>query len=96
MTALFISLWAFLFTGPLSAPGEVFGWLKDFLNPLPLWLYKPLIGCAKCHAGQVALWGQAFEWYSGRGFDFTFILLAVGGAYALERLDTLIEAIENR
>jgi hypothetical protein len=25
-------------------------------NHLPHWLYKPLIGCEKCHAGQVALW----------------------------------------
>lgn len=30
-TALYISLWAYLFTGPISEPGEVFGGIKAYL-----------------------------------------------------------------
>lgn len=35
-TALYISLWAYLFCMPLSEPGQVFGWLKNWLYFLTL------------------------------------------------------------
>lgn len=57
--ALLIGTWAFLFTGPLSQPGQIFGALKGFLYQKVgehEWLFNPLVGCAKCHAGQLSLW----------------------------------------
>lgn len=46
-------VWAYLFTGPLSESGMVFGWLKGTIynnGRTPEWLYLPLVGCAKCSA----------------------------------------------
>ena len=37
-------------------PNEVLGWYENLISRLPEWLYKPLGGCAKCFAGQIALW----------------------------------------
>jgi len=50
-TGVLTGIWAFLFTGPLSESGMVFGWLKGLIyRTCPEWLYLPLIGCAKCNA----------------------------------------------
>lgn len=95
-TALYISLWAYLYTGPLSEAGQVFGFVHRLAYKLPQWLYKPLAGCAKCHAGQVAFWWQVWEWYGGRGFDFRVVLIAVAGAYALTTWHLIIEKWINR
>lgn len=95
-TALYISLWAYLFCMPLSTPGQVFGWLKKRLYRLPDWLFNPLIGCAKCHAGQVAFWWQVWEAAHGRGFDIPFILIAIAGAYALTTWHLIVDKWLNR
>lgn len=61
-----IGVWAFLFTGPLSESGQVFGWLKRLIyanGKTPEWLYLPLIGCAKCNA----FWWAVLLWVSGIG-----------------------------
>ena len=94
--ALYISLWAYLYTIPLSEPDQVFGWLKGLLSRLPEWLYLPLIGCAKCHAGQVAFWWQVWQVYHWQGFNIPFVLIAVAGAVALEKMDNLLDAWTNR
>lgn len=95
--ALYISLWAYLFCMPLSQPNEVFGWLKDWIQrTCPDWLYKPLIGCPKCHAGQVALWWQVFCAVNYGEFSLPFILVAIAGAYAMQRGDELIEALIHK
>ena len=95
--ALFISLWAYLFTGVLSEPGAVFGWLnKGLCETCPEWLYKPLIGCAVCHAGQVALWFQVWAYFGGGGFSVPFILISIGSALLLVKLDLAFETWQNR
>ena len=46
-------IWAFLWTGPLSDAGMVFGPVKARIyndGETPEWLYLPLICCAKCSA----------------------------------------------
>jgi hypothetical protein len=95
ITALYISLaiglWAYLFTMPLSEPGQVFGWLRGVLSRLPDWAFNPLIGCAKCHAGQVAFWRQVWSVTHGDGFDIPFILIAIGGAYFLQTWHQIVE-----
>lgn len=111
--AIYIALWAYLFTGPLSEEGQVFGWLRALIYRatcpqvvgrdlqgcnvtkgkrwLPEWLFNPLIGCPKCHAGQVAFWWQVWQVTHGGGFDIPFILIAIGGAYALQTWHQIVE-----
>ncbi len=96
MTALYIALAAFLFTGPLSQPGMIFAPVKAVASRLPEWLYLPLWGCAKCVAGQWALWWQVWQYAHGCGFDWAFIVVAIGAAYALQRIDELIEALIHK
>lgn len=107
-TALYISLWAYLFCMPLSEPGQVFGWLKKWLywltlsiggigthkgraRIIPDWLYKMLIDCPKCHAGQVAFWWQVWSVTRGGDFDIPFILIAIGGAYFLQTWHQIVD-----
>ena len=96
LTPLYIALWAYLFCIPLSQPGQVFGWLKGLLSDLPDWLYLPLIGCPKCHAGQVALWWQVWWVWHDALFDFKPILIAIGGAYALETWHLIVQKYLHR
>lgn len=96
LNPLFISLWAYLFCIPLSQPGQMFGWLKGLISRLPEWLYLPLIGCPKCHAGQVALWWQVVSFTQGGGFNIPFILIAISGAYFLETWHLFIQKWLNR
>lgn len=77
-----VGVWAFLFTGPLSESGQVFGWLKSLIyRNLPGWLYMPLIGCAKCNA---FWWGAAVIYDIGQ-VHFEVLILAVFTAYKLEQ-----------
>ena len=73
-----IAIAAFVYSYILTQPGEVFGpwnrFLSERLNKnrlnegLPLHpLYKLLVGCEKCIAGQVSLWSYLYvthEYYS--------------------------------
>lgn len=89
--ALYISLWAYLFCVPLSEAGQVFGWLRSALSRLPEWLFNPLIGCPKCHAGQVALWWQVWNWHENSEFSLPFVLVAIAGAYALTTWHQMVD-----
>lgn len=75
--------WAFLFTGPLSEAGMVFGWLKARIyndGKTPEWLYLPLIGCGKCSA----FWWAVLVCLMGEFLPPVFVI-AVFTAYLLER-----------
>jgi len=94
-TALYISLWAYMFTGPLTEPGQVFWLVKGLLLRLPMWLYLPLVGCAKCHAGWVAVGYQTL--HGGLGWhSIPFILIAIVGAYALATWHQIVDKWLNR
>lgn len=76
---------------PLSEPGEVFGWLKKWLyNALPEWMFKPLIGCPKCHAGWVAIGHEIWHWNFSENSLF-LIIVSIAGAYALQTWHQIIE-----
>lgn len=94
--ALLISLWAYLFCMPLSEPGEVFGWLRGWLNKrCPEWLFKPLIGCPKCHAGWVAIGHEI--WHCQISENSLFLILpAIAGAYALQTWHLIVEKYLHR
>lgn len=74
-------VWAFLFTGPLSESGMVFGWLKGTIyRTCPEWLYMPLVGCAKCNA---FWWAVVVTMKTG--FEPEIFVMAVFTAYILEK-----------
>jgi hypothetical protein len=53
---IFIAIAAFTYSEILTSPGMLLNQLYDWLElRLPEWLFKPLIGCCKCVAGQWAL-----------------------------------------
>lgn len=52
-----IAIGAFAFSNILTDPDHMLGRLDAWLDDhLPEYLYKPLIGCQYCVAGQWALW----------------------------------------
>lgn len=69
LTSLMIAIIAFVYSDVLTEP-------KMILNPLylelekilPEQIFKPIIGCFKCVAGQMALWSYIFI------FDYNFIM----------------------
>jgi len=92
ITAIWIGLWAWLFTGPLSEADKLFGWLKSivFLS-CPKWLFYPLIGCAACHAGQVALWYSVYKYAKTGEFSIPFIISAIFAAILFEDFEAIRE-----
>lgn len=88
LTAIYIAAWSFLFTGPMSEHGMLFGALKAAmykrLKHYP-YLFNPLIGCGKCHAGQIALCWQVVGFCRYGTFDIKFIITAVFTAYLFEK-----------
>lgn len=91
LASIIIGLWAVLWTGPLTDPDEIFGLVKmlfsKLLTPLRgvrLYIYKILIGCAKCHAGQVALWYCVYSDYSF-WHSFKIVIIAIFIAYKFEK-----------
>lgn len=75
-------VWAYLFTGPLSEYGMVFGWLKGMIyRTCPEWLYLPLIGCAKCNA----FWWAVLVWVLTGEFSPPVFVVAVFTAYYIEK-----------
>lgn len=52
-----VAISAFVFSNMLTAQGQILHNLSETLEEkLPEWLFKPLIGCQYCVAGQWALW----------------------------------------
>lgn len=60
LTALFISIFAFVFCHILTEEGMLFEWYYNLIKRLPHWLFNPLGGCVYCFGGQVALWYYVF------------------------------------
>lgn len=54
----------FVWSEILTQPGEAFNWLFKYIDRLPLWLSKPLGGCAKCVTGQIALWTFIYHYHT--------------------------------
>lgn len=91
--AITVGLWAYLFTCVLTQSGEVFSFvpktvlkllkvsLDTSYSTLPIWKYaiiKITFFCAKCHAGQFALWSFFFTEGGYSLFNhFSFITIAI-------------------
>lgn len=69
LVAILIGITAWVYVDILTRGEMILGKLSQYLyEKLPLWLYKPIIGCSYCVAGQVALWylilTKQFSFYS--------------------------------
>ena len=106
MNPLWIGLWAWIFCRPLSEPGQVFGWLKNWLyvkvmvksrmkQELSEAVMKVLIDCPKCHAGQIALWWQVVAYFRIGYFSVPFILSSIFVAIVFTDLAELIDKWKN-
>lgn len=81
LLGIIAGIWAFLFTGPLSQDGEIFGAVKAWIyRTQPEWAYKVLIGCAKCNA----FWWAVLVGLKQGGQQAEIIVLAVFTAYILQ------------
>jgi len=73
---LLIAIFSFVYTNILTEPDQIFSGLYKFLYRFfktderneaglsPFWLFKIIIHCEKCVAGQLALWLTVFSnWY---------------------------------
>jgi hypothetical protein len=104
--AIWIGIWAWLFCRPLSEDGAVFGRLRGLVYVSVFtksrlsqanseMLYKALIDCPKCHAGQVAFWWQVVAFIRGDGFSIPFVLAAILTAFLFENIDEIMEKYKN-
>ena len=76
ITASAIAVIAFVFSYILTEDGEILSWYFRLIQRLPDWLFKPLGGCSRCLAGQIALWyGFTLDWRSHIVLIFLTILL---------------------
>lgn len=86
--SILVSIAAFTFSEILTEPGMILFALNNYVeNTLPGWLYKPLIGCSKCVAGQWALW--LFPFYLADNYDVIihcwFVLQTIFNAAIISR-----------
>lgn len=56
LISILIAIAAFTYSEIITEPGEILSKPFQLLERLPEWLFKPLVGCCKCVAGQTALW----------------------------------------
>ena len=56
-----ISVCAFVYVVLLTEPYYIFGDLYAYLETrLPWYIFKPIMGCEKCVAGQLSMWGYLY------------------------------------
>ena len=55
------------------------------------WSYKPIIGCAKCHAVWIAVFSQLIKVFMGWEFGFGNALMILGASYGALLLDDFAE-----
>lgn len=79
LLAFKIAVIAYVYSVILTEPGmilsEFYKWIESF--KLPDWLFKPLIDCYKCVAGQMALWIFFFQPNYNFWNHITFICLTI-------------------
>lgn len=84
--AFVIGMIAYVYAVILTDPDHIFENLRKWAERiLPPFLFRPLIGCEKCVAGQIALWTLVFKlvknlWLLHRATGQTFRQLLPHGA----------------
>jgi len=74
--AVLIGMFSYVYAIILTQPHMVLGPVVKFIDPfftkngkILNWIYKPLIDCAHCNSGQIALWTYLFYYW---GVDYNF------------------------
>lgn len=94
--SLMCAVVAYVYAEVLTKPGEVLaGWCSFLCKHLikvtvvncaevrkEHWLFKPLIGCGKCVAGQMALWTYLYDTYAN-GFQIGHMVFVISAAILL-------------
>lgn len=77
--ALFAVTWAVVLVDDGMLLQPVQRWLRLHVPDLDSrWWWKPLWGCYRCVAGQVALWGTPVLWYyAGAGYSLFAHLVTI-------------------
>ena len=91
--SVYIALIAWVYSTLLTDAGMVLERLYMLLMKLPDWLFKPLIGCSYCVAGQFSLWyGIYFLWSDYNVFDhILFIAISIFTVHIIEKLNGIIK-----
>lgn len=77
---LILAVCAFVYSEILTEPEMILGWWYDFAQRhFPMWLFKPIVGCVYCVAGQMSLWYYLYKyWYDYNLLDhIAFICLTI-------------------
>lgn len=74
-----IAVCAFVYVVLLTEPYYIFGDLYGYLEKrLPWYIFKPIMGCEKCVAGQLALWSYLYlnyrEYDLNHAFEHIFFI----------------------
>lgn len=82
-TAIKIGILAFVYVEILTAEGMIFDWIHNWCEiKLPAWLFKMIIGCSYCVAGQIALWST---------FDTLSIGVAIFTVHVILTVQSMID-----
>jgi hypothetical protein len=91
---LAVALVAYVYAVILTEPGMIlnawFNFLDIKLGRRNHWLFKPLIGCFKCVAGQMALWYYLFTYYQHYNLlhHIFIICLSIQASILINKLNT--------
>lgn len=91
LQAMGVALVAFVYAEVLTLPGMLLnGWYNWLERKAPGYLFKPLAGCYKCVAGQLALWCYVYNYwqvYSLQVHVF-YVCFAIFSAIVINKLHT--------
>ena len=66
--SIFIGIFGYVWSNILTDDGMILNWFDKWsAKYMPDYLYKPIIGCAYCVSGQLALWSYFFM------FEYNFL-----------------------
>ena len=89
LISLLIGLCAWVYVDVLTRNGMIFGNFSDYLqDKLPNYLWKPLIGCSYCVAGQLAMWWYFIFFFMEYSFfeHVVFICLSIFTVCIINRI----------
>lgn len=98
--AMIVAAWAFIWTRLLTTPEHLFDFVRSTLHRLitknsqvsligwRMKVYKVLIDCPGCHAGQIALIYQVVNLLKFGAFDLRFIILSIFAAETFTKWHT--------
>jgi hypothetical protein len=87
LIALLIGICAWVYVDILTREHMILGKVSIYLNnKLPIWIYKPLIGCSYCVAGQLAFWCFIFFQPYNFLYHIAFICISIFSVTIINKL----------